>query len=693
VFLPPWDAVTHASDQATSASSRASAPASASGSAPDRAHRADGRRPGARWAAVRASAIAGGAAAAGLGLGGIAAAVLLLWIGSPFPDSGLGGALHTGAGLWLLAQGADLVREDTLSGDPAPVALAPMLLSVLPAWLLYRGAASAVSAAAESDDDADAEHVRSASAPDLRAAALVTGWLLAGYLTLAAIAVVYTSGGPVHIDPLSALYVPLFAACAAGCGAWSGCGRPGLALWLPGPQRVYAREAAAALRAAGIAGGILLAGGALLGAAALAWHAGPVGRTYDQLSGPLSGKLAVLLLALGLVPNLVVWAVSYALGVGFTVGMGSAVAPAGASGYVLLPGFPLLAALPGTGTSWVGWTTLAVPAAAALVVGRLVGNGGRPPWGTVRVAAEAALALGVGFAVLAAWSGGPLGTRRLADFGPSCWLTGGAAAGWILAVALPLSLVLRYHLAHPPTPWRSLLSGAHLPRFLTSARRSAPAVSAQPSDSPASARASALLAPLASARASGPSADAAASPGPRGWSPKRLLRMLPFRRRSVSLGSEAPTPAIPAAAASLPGAVRSSRKWLLWIPAIRRRSVPLGSEAPTPAIPAAAASLPGPLQPSRKRLLRMPAIRRKAVAPSTSAIPSATTPLPDLRPSSSGDPLPWPSPPPLPLFPPPLPDLPPSAPPPPPQDPLPAPAPPAEKPDATDLPAHEDPPS
>jgi hypothetical protein len=603
-------------------------------------------------------------AAAGLGLGGIAAAVLLLWIGSPFPDSGLGGALHVGAGLWLLAQGAELVREDTLSGYPAPVAVAPLLLSVLLAWLLYRGTASAVSAAAESDDDAADGHV--ASPPDPRAAALIAGWVLAGYLTLAAIAVVYASRGLVHVSPLSALYVPLFAAFAAGCGAWSGCGRPELAQWLPGPWREYGREAAAALRAAGIAAGVLLCGGALLGAVALAWHAGPVGRTYTQLSGPLSGKLSVLLLALGLVPNLVVWATSYALGAGFSVGAGSAVAPAGASGYVLLPGFPLLAALPGTGTSWVGWTTLALPAVAALAVAWLVGNGGRPPWATVRVAAEAALALGIGFAVLAAWSGGPLGTRRLADFGPSWWLTGPAAAGWTLAIALPVALVLRYHLAHPPTPWRTLLRSAHLPRFPAIRRRTATPVG--------SAAATSLPGALSSSR--------------------RWLRMPAVRRKVVALGSEAPTPVGSAAATSLPGALSSSRRWLR-MPVIRRKVVALGSEAPTPALSLATDPLPG---------LRPPA--DPLPWPSPAPVPLFPPPLPDLPPSAppppSQDPLPSAPPPP------PLPDLPPSAPPPPLQDPLPsappAPAPPVEKPGAMDpaakeppaqhnAPAAEDPPS
>lgn len=389
-----------------------------------------------RWAAIRVSALAAGAVAAGLGLGAPVAVVLLLWIGSPFPDGGLGGALHLGAGLWLLAQGAELVRTETLSGDPAPVALTPLLLSALPAWLLYRGTASAVTA----------EETR-----DVREAARVAGWVLAGYVSAAAMVVAYTAAGPFHVRPVTALYVPVFAAVAAGCGAWSGCGRP------MGRLRGYAAEVRAALRAAAIAAGILLGGGALLGAAALAWHAGASGQTYAQLSASITGRFSVLLTAIALVPNLAVWGASYALGAGFAVGAGAAVAPAGVSARPVLPGFPLLAAVPGPGGGGVGWAALVVPAVAAGAVARCAVREGWDGRRTARVAAGAALLYGTGVAVLAAWSGGPLGTGLLSDFGPSWWRAGALACGWTLAVGLPGAHVLRTRGRPPAPPWRTFV--------------------------------------------------------------------------------------------------------------------------------------------------------------------------------------------------------------------------------------------
>ncbi|MFI1098263.1 DUF6350 family protein [Streptomyces sp. NPDC020917] len=432
--------------------------------------------PHARWAAERVSALAAGAVAAGLGLGVPAVAVLLLWIGSPYPDSGLGSALHLTAALWLLAQGAELVRTGTLSGDPAPVGLTPLLLSAVPAWLLYRGTASAVAGERDADDaaDGDGKGADGAHAPDARGAGGRTGhdgppdvrhalavarWVLAGYLTVTAVAVVYASGGPIRVAPLTALYVPLFATVAVACGAWSGCGRPPLDSWLPLP-RGYAEELAAALRSAAVAGGVLLGGGALLGAAALAWHWDAVGRTYGQLSGPNAGRVAVLLLAAALIPNLAVWAASYALGAGFCVGAGSVVGPAGASGYPLLPSFPLLAALPGTGGAGVfGWATLALPAAAACAVAWCAGGAGLSGWRTLRVTCGAALFYGAGLAVAAAWAGGALGNDVLATFGPTWWLTGSAGAAWVLVLAVPGALVLSWHVAHPAHGWRP-----HIPR-------------------------------------------------------------------------------------------------------------------------------------------------------------------------------------------------------------------------------------
>ncbi|WP_432250866.1 cell division protein PerM [Streptomyces sanyensis] len=62
---------------------------------------------------------------------------------------------------------------------------------------------------------------------------------------------------------------------------------------------------------------------------------------------------------------------------------------------------------------------------------------------TVLAVVLGALGCGAATALLAAVAGGPLGSGRLAVFGPVWWLVGGAAALWTASVALPVTLAVR----------------------------------------------------------------------------------------------------------------------------------------------------------------------------------------------------------------------------------------------------------
>src|SRR5436189_5542812 len=73
-----------------------------------------------------AAGLLGGAVAAGLGLGSFAVLVIMLWISSPYPDSGPGGALHLAAALGPLAPGVELVRTATPSGVTAARSVPPL---------------------------------------------------------------------------------------------------------------------------------------------------------------------------------------------------------------------------------------------------------------------------------------------------------------------------------------------------------------------------------------------------------------------------------------------------------------------------------------------------------------------------------------------------------------------------------------
>jgi hypothetical protein len=400
---------------------------------------------GARGAAA-AAALASGFLAAGLGLGFIAVLVLLLWITSPYPDSGPGGALHIVADLWLLAHGADLVRTETRTGVPAPLGLTPLLLTALPVFLLHRTA-------------------RDALTPQdgrLQLTPLATGaWVACGYLAVAAAVTGSARGGPLHAAPLSAaVVIPLTVAAATAAGVWSGAGTPVVLLprrrrWGEGAAPAGAAPRTEAVARAGAAGVVaLLGGGALLCGAALVMHAAVAQEHFLSLSTTVSGRFGVFLLALALLPNAAVWAAAYGLGPGFAVGAGSVVSPLGSADYPVQPVFPLLAAVPGEGPGGpLTWAAAAVPVVAGIVVGCFAGRaaapvaGEREPswrwWPTVWVTALAALACGVGTAALAWLAGGPLGTETLADFGPVWWQAGGAAAVWTAVTGVPVALVVR----------------------------------------------------------------------------------------------------------------------------------------------------------------------------------------------------------------------------------------------------------
>ncbi|MEU2792798.1 DUF6350 family protein [Streptomyces sp. NPDC007100] len=512
--------------------------------------------------AALGTAFLGGVLAAGLGLGAFAVAVLLLWVASPYPDSDPSRALHLVADLWFLAHGSDLVRVVTLSGDPSPVAVTPLLLTALPVWLLYRSARHILECPVSGDtgtgagrgagpktdagptpayptrapapapapdpnpDPNPSSHPHPDLDPDLdldphpepdHAAPrgpeeppppagpgllhpddvdpepgprLLLGWVLAGYLLVAAAALLYASAGPLHVEPLSALlYLPLAAAVTLAVAAWHAVGRDAF-VPLPGPvQRV--REGlppglraalegprlAAALRA-GTAGLLaLLLCGALLVLLALGWHAPAVRAEFLALAPDWAGRCTVLLLSLVLLPNAVVWGLAYGLGPGFTLGAGSTAGPLGAAGYPALPHFPLFGMVPEAGGAGaLHWLTAAVPLAAGVALARYAtlttkayaaatrpaADGASPPqaaaaksWDTAVAAGwtgwrETAAAAGLGAlacgavsAVLAGLAGGALGNSALSHFGPGWWQTGAAATGWTALVGVPGALVVR----------------------------------------------------------------------------------------------------------------------------------------------------------------------------------------------------------------------------------------------------------
>ncbi|MGY5124744.1 cell division protein PerM [Streptomyces nigrescens] len=426
-----------------------------------------------RTAAQRSSAIGaaffGGVTAAGLGLGALTVAVLLLWVASPYPDSGPSRALHLAADLWLLAHGGDLVRTTAHSG--APVAVTPLLLAVLPVWLLHRAARHALATSVDGPPVPAPAAGRAADPARTVAPRTLLGALLTGYLLIVAAALLYASDGRLQAEPLSVLLcVPATTAAILAGTAWRLLRHPGTEL-LPAkilrarsraPRRlraflggspVAAARRGAVCRAAGAALGALLAAGGLLTLLSLGLHAGRVHHDLLQLAPDWAGRATVLLLCLVLLPNAAVWGAAYGLGPGFTVGAGSTVAPLGTSAHPALPQLPLLGGLPDAGPgNPLTWAVAVVPVVAGVLLARQVARSATAPgspgapwpwWPTACVAALGAGVCGLVMATLAGLAGGALGTGALAAFGPSWWRTGLATAAWTALTGIPGAVAIR----------------------------------------------------------------------------------------------------------------------------------------------------------------------------------------------------------------------------------------------------------
>ena len=197
---------------------------------------------------------------------------------------------------------------------------------------------------------------------------------------------------------------------------------------------------------------MLAAAGAILAGASLAAHLSGFRSLNEALGAGFVGSVLLLLAQLAYVPNAVIWAVCFTLGPGFAFGAGTVVAPTGAA-LGPLPMFPMLAAMPsGAHLGLPGLVSVAmlsralsgrgVRRAAAGAGGAEPGGRDWPRCGGSPAAWPPASLTGL----LAAFSGGPLGSGRLAVVGPSGWQAGLVATlevGVAAAVAAGLANWLR----------------------------------------------------------------------------------------------------------------------------------------------------------------------------------------------------------------------------------------------------------
>ena len=301
-------------------------------------------------------------------------------------------ALDVGTRLWLLANGVG-VRL-----GPTSLTLVPWGVTMIVVFMVSRSSAFA------------ARRVASRSRSSTVGSAMV-GTVVTVCYQLPVIGAAALAGDP-WAAPGRWLAVIAVLWLAAVVGAGRGLEEDLTSSW-PSWARAVPRAVYGAQLVMLVAGAGLLATGLIL-------HLSRVVTLIQALRPGVAGNIALVLLQLAFAPNAIVWSGSYALGAGFAVGPGSAVAPAGTQ-LGILPGLPMLGALPATGAGrpeqlwWLAAGALAGAVAAWIVVRR------RPAARfdeASLVGGLAGLLGGLVFTGLGWATSGDLGSLRLAGLGP-----------------------------------------------------------------------------------------------------------------------------------------------------------------------------------------------------------------------------------------------------------------------------------
>ena len=355
-----------------------------------------------------------GAGAALLSLLGVALPVLLTWAVSPDTAATWGQAVRVSADGWLLLHHVELAVPG------GSVSLPPLGLTALPGlacWWAGRRIAAGHPA------DHLVPDVRRGAAPSPRTLAVPVAAMAAGYALVVTLAALLARGDGVRPVAWQAPLAGLVLALAAGGTAALLHGRPSPAAAVAEALRLPARLRRCA-RPAAMAAVSLVALGAMVVAGALLVHHDRVLSLHRALDPGVVGGAVLTVAEVGVVPNLVLFAVAWLAGPGFAVGVATSVTPAGST-LGLLPLVPLLGAVPATGAlPAVMWGVVALPVLVGAGAGWLVARRRAADAGVLDVVADgltcAALAATT-LAISIAVASGAAGPGTLAAVGASGW--------------------------------------------------------------------------------------------------------------------------------------------------------------------------------------------------------------------------------------------------------------------------------
>ena len=287
------------------------------------------------------------------------AAMSAVWATKGFGDMEFSSVAAMSAHLWLLMHGVPLDLAAAFGASAGTMTLVPLGLSILPLLLCYRSGRRLARASYEGEF-------------------LIP--VLSGSVTYALISSAMYGWASPHPQPLQALNAALVPLGIVVAGLmWGGYREARSLSRMVGVDTAeqisqmsqYSRWAGsyawAVVRAAVVAFVALIGLGAvLLGIGILAgWS--QIVATYQELHAGAVGDTAVTLLQLGFLPNLVIYAIAWSTGAGFSFGAGTSVGLT-SSDVGTLPMLPILGAVPESMGTF-GLVGLLVPLGAGAIAG------------------------------------------------------------------------------------------------------------------------------------------------------------------------------------------------------------------------------------------------------------------------------------------------------------------------------------
>lgn len=377
--------------------------------------------------------------AAGIGVALIAIPIFSVWLTAtgggtswlvPLKDSGLA---------WVIA------HDVSVRADSGTYSLLPLgFLLVWMALLAHAGRWAA----------------RSAGVTTLRDAGALTAAAATSYALILSGVSSLSNTPDFRTSPTRAFGVGLFVG-AAGLG-WGVMRGSGLIAELRSRMSPHART----MVKSAIAGTAALVGfGALAAAVSLGLNFHGAVESQRLLEPGLVGGLALLLLGVGYAPVIIMWAVSYLVGAGVSVGVGVVISPfISSSEPVQLPPFPILAAIPRD----LGTLGMALPLTgvlAGIFMGAIIGRRTeRSVLARLSLVIGAVVMASITLSILARLAVGSLGEDRLVSIGPASETVALFSGALLLLGAVPVALLMRPAFSEPDT-WDTTAYDARGHRF------------------------------------------------------------------------------------------------------------------------------------------------------------------------------------------------------------------------------------